>query len=125
MRYVWLTFGWVFVVLGVIGIILPLLPTTPFLLLAAVCFSKGSERLYIWLIDHAHLGPPIQSWRRHGAIATKFKVAAIVFMAASVGLSFLYAVPLYALLMQLAVLGAVSVFILTRPAPPKACEDEA
>lgn len=119
MKYLWLTFGWLFVLLGVIGVFLPLLPTTPFLLLAAICFSRGSQRLYTWLLDHAKLGPPIQEWHRHGAIATRIKTIAVIFMAASVGLSFLYQVPTYALLIQLLILSGVSIFILTRPAPPK------
>lgn len=119
-RYIWLIFGWVFVALGVIGIVLPLLPTTPFLLVAAACFSRGSPRLLAWLLDHAHLGPPVHAWRAHGAIATRFKAAALVFMAASVGLSFLYNVPKTGLIVQIVILSAVSIFILSRPAsPPK------
>jgi len=118
MRYVWLTFGWVFVLLGAAGIILPLLPTTPFLLLAAFSFSRGSPRLYNWLIEHAHLGPPVRQWQRHGAIATKFKWMAMIFILASVGLSFVYGVPFYAFVVQVTILTGVSFFILTRPAPP-------
>jgi len=117
-RFLWLAVGWLFVALGVIGIVLPLLPTTPFLLLAAFSFSRGSPRLLNWLLDHAHLGPPVHQWRAHGAIATRFKVAALVFMAASVGLSLLYGVPKAGLIIQVVILSGVSVFLITRPAPP-------
>jgi len=123
-RYIWLSFGWLFVALGVVGIVLPLLPTTPFLLVAAFCFSRGSPRLLAWLLDHAHLGPPVRAWQAHGAIATRFKVAALVFMTVSVGLSFLYGVPQTGLIIQIAILSCVSIFILSRPAPPAEREEE-
>ncbi len=55
--------GHVSVALGVAGIFLPVLPTTPFLLLAAICYAKGSEKLYNWLIEHAHLGLYIKDFR--------------------------------------------------------------
>jgi len=116
--YFWLIFGWVFVALGVVGILLPLLPTTPFLLLAAYCFSRGSPKLLAWLLEHAHLGPPIHQWRAHGAIGTRVKVLALAFMAGSVGLSFLYGVPQMGLIIQVTILSCVSLFLVTRPVPP-------
>ncbi len=120
MRFVWLTFGWAALALGVLGAFLPLLPTVPFLLLAGVCFSKGSEELHQWLLNHEKFGPPIKEWREHGAIATRVKLMSMAFILASIGLSFLYEVPLTGLIVQLVVLSCVSFFILTRPAPPRA-----
>jgi hypothetical protein len=58
MKYIWIGLGWLFVLLGVAGIVLPLLPTTPYLLLAAICFSRGSQRMHDWLVNHPTLGPP-------------------------------------------------------------------
>lgn len=110
--------GLVALLLGLIGIPLPLLPTTPFLLLAAFCFSQSSERLHDWLMSHPRLSPPIKDWQRHGAISRKGKVlAAIAMLAALVG-SIAFGAPAGAVIMQIVVLIGVSLFIFTRPSPP-------
>lgn len=119
MRYIWMTFGWAALALGVIGAFLPLLPTVPFLLLAAFCFSKGSDALHDWLLQHERFGPPILEWRQHGAIATRVKIMAMAFIMASVGLSLLYGVPTTGFIVQIVILSCVSAFILTRPVPPR------
>lgn len=115
MRLVWLAAGWTALGTGVVGIFLPLLPTTPFLLLAAIAFAKASPRFHAWLTGHPRLGPPIEAWRRSGAISPRAKAAAMVMLAASVGLSVALAVPVWALAAQVAVILAVAAFLLTRP----------
>jgi uncharacterized membrane protein YbaN (DUF454 family) len=77
MRYVYLALGLVFVALGVIGIFLPVLPTTPFLILAAACFARSSPRLENWLLDHPRFGPMLRAWREHGAIPRQAKLTAL------------------------------------------------
>ncbi|MEM7078172.1 MAG: YbaN family protein [Pseudomonadota bacterium] len=114
MKFLWVSAGWISVSLGVIGIFLPLLPTTPFLLLGAFCFSKGSEKLHTWLIEHPRLGPPILQWRQHRAISRRIKWVATVTMLALFLLSAAMQVPLWALGTQAAVLVCVSAFIWTR-----------
>jgi hypothetical protein len=72
--------AWVFVVLGAIGVALPLLPTTPFILLAAFCFSKSSERFHQRLLEHKLFGQIISDWQRHGVIRLKTKWVSTVTM---------------------------------------------
>lgn len=84
-RYFFVVSGFFFLLLGLIGIILPILPTTPFLLLAALCFSKGSEKFYGWLMTHPVLSPPILDWQRHRAIRTPYKIMATAMMLVSCG----------------------------------------
>jgi uncharacterized protein len=115
MRLIWQGVGWTSLTVGVIGIVLPLLPTTPFLLLAAWAFSKSSERLHAWLLNHPKLGPPIVQWHRYGVIPNRAKAVAILAISLSFsGMLFLGA-PTWALTLQFLVLAAVSWFILTRP----------
>ncbi len=63
--------------LGLLGIALPLLPTTPFLLLSATCYFRGSDKLYCWLMAHPTLGPYIQNFREEKAISIRVKVISV------------------------------------------------
>ena len=92
-RYTLLAIGWLSVLLGVIGIFVPVLPTTPVLLLAAACFVRSSRRFYLWLVNHKHLGPWIRDYLEGNGIPLKGKVYAIGLMWASIGLS-CYLVPM-------------------------------
>ena len=108
--------GWIFFGLGTIGAFLPLLPTTPFILLAAYFFSKGSPRIYNWLINLKYFGPRIKDWNQHGAIDTKSKIIASILMAVILG-TFMWATA-YELWLKWAlalVLTSVAIFINTRP----------
>ena len=78
MRQIYFVIGVFFVAVGVVGAFLPVLPTTPFLVLALACFSRSSPRLENWLLNHEQFGPPLRAWREHGAIPRKAKFMALV-----------------------------------------------
>ena len=75
-KWIYLSAGWGFIALGVVGIFLPVLPTTPFILLAAWCFSKGSERLHHWLLTHPRFGPMVRDWEESRVIRLRAKLLA-------------------------------------------------
>lgn len=102
---------------GMAGIVLPLVPTTPLLLLAALCFARASPRLEMWLVEHPRLGPPIRDWRAERAISARGKVLSVATIGATLGLSLWLQLPVAVLLIQAGVLGAVALFIVTRPQP--------
>ena len=83
MRLVWLLFGGLSLALGAIGAFLPLLPTVPFVLLAAFCFARGHPPFEAWLLNHPAFGPPIADWRARGAISRRGKRAALLAFGAS------------------------------------------
>ncbi|OED49481.1 YbaN family protein [Leisingera sp. S232] len=115
MRFLYAGLGLFFVALAVVGIVLPLVPTVPFLLLAAFCFANSSDRLHNWILAHNTFGPMITDWRDQGAIRPNAKKAATLSIAAVFGLSLLIGVPAYVLGIQAIVLSAVLTFIWTRP----------
>ena len=117
-RLTWLVVGLVALALGAIGIALPLLPTTPFILLAAFAFAQSSEKLHQWLLDHNVFGPLIDNWQQHGAISRRTKVVSVVSMAALPLISAAMKAPAVVIVVQAVVLGAVAAFVLTRPLPP-------
>jgi hypothetical protein len=80
-RLLWAAAGVLSLVIGIVGIFLPLLPTTPFVLLAAFCFSRGSERCERWLLTHPRLGPIVRDWRAERAVPLRAKQLAWLMMA--------------------------------------------
>lgn len=76
--------------LGILGIFLPLLPTTPFVLLSAACFARASPRLHAWLLANRTFGPLILEWERHRSIPYRAKVTAIVMMTVTFGASIIF-----------------------------------
>ncbi len=119
LRFVVMGAGWVSLSLGIVGVFLPLLPTTPFVLLAAYCFSKSSARLHHWLIQQPQLGPMIHNWEQHGSISKRAKITATVAMIIlfTISLTLLSIGMVYKVLL-VGIAAAVLAFIWTRPLPP-------
>jgi len=115
MRTLWFLFGAFFLVVGFVGIFVPLLPTVPFLLLTAVCFARSSDEWHRWLVEHPRFGPPIKDWQRSGAIRRRAKWMATASVAAAFGISILLGVTTYALGLQAVALVGVMIFIWSRP----------
>lgn len=118
MRALWLALGGMFLGLGLLGVVLPVLPTTPFLLLAAGCFARSSPRLHGWLLGHRLFGPPIRNWEENGAISRRSKRLAVVSMVAVLGLSVMLGVSWKVLLAQAVLIALGAAFVLTRPDGP-------
>lgn len=106
--------------LAVLGIVLPVLPTTPFVLLSALCFSHSSPRLNQKLLASPLFGPVIAHWRDHGAISAPAKRTAIIALAATFLVSFGLRFPVPVLIVQALALVCVGAFIASRPSPPSA-----
>lgn len=118
MRVIWATMGILALCFGTVGIVLPLVPTVPFLLLAAFCFAQSSPALHDWLLTHRVFGPPIADWRAGGAIRRSAKWAATGSIGLVFAISLLVGVGWIILLIQAHVLAAVLLFIWTRPDVP-------
>lgn len=114
-RAVWFTIGAFALALGAIGVVLPLLPTTPFVILAAFAFGRSSPRLAHRLETNATFGPIIADWRDNGAIATRFKVIALLMMSALFLMSVIMSLPGHVLLIQAICMAGAAAFILSRP----------
>ena len=126
-RLLVLGIGWFFVVLGGIGIILPVPPTTPFLLISLWAFSVSSPRLHQWLYTHPRLGPWLVAWSRYHVIPLKAKILAVTMMISSWVYVTFYVAETWALPIMLGVImTTVFAYILTKPStvPPDANRNE-
>jgi len=102
--------------LGIIGIVLPLLPTTPFLLLSAACFAKSSDKFYQWLITHPWFGQYIENYRSGRGIPMKVKISTIALLWLSMGSSIVFFVDFFpAKIMMVTIALCVSCYLITRP----------
>jgi uncharacterized membrane protein YbaN (DUF454 family) len=116
-RLLYLGIGYAGLVLAVLGVALPLIPTVPFLLIAAWAFARSDSQLLERIHRHRHFGPLLRTWQTERAIPTRAKVAAMLMMVGSwTMVAVTVSNPLLSLVLG-ALLGAVALYILTRPAP--------
>lgn len=109
----WLA-GTLSLVLGLIGVVLPGLPTTPFVLLAAACYAKASPRLHAWLLNHRLSGPLLRDWEAHRSLSRRTKTVAVVSMALMVSLSIWSLRGRLVLQLVLLVLGLIGAWVVLR-----------
>jgi uncharacterized membrane protein YbaN (DUF454 family) len=91
-RHVLITAGTLFLILGIVGVFLPVLPTTPFLLLAAACYARGSSRFYSWLMNNRLFGTYIRNYREGRGLPPRVKVIVIILLWVTIGYSAAFAV---------------------------------
>lgn len=115
-RVMWLYLGHLCVGLGILGVFLPILPTTPFILLASACYSRGSERFHQWLLNHPVFGPSLRDWQKARVIRPRAKIVASLSIFFAIGMVFASEkIPLYGKAGMVGVVLPVWIFIVTRP----------
>lgn len=118
-RWLYLSAGWVVLGLAVLGIFLPVLPTTPLVLLAAWCFSRSSKRLHRWLLDHPSFGPLVGEWEAHSVIPMPAKILATAMVIPLVGYAVLFdGVPGWARIPTALLVAWGMGFVWTKPSRP-------
>jgi uncharacterized protein len=115
LRIVWIAGGTLSVGIGIAGLVLPLVPTTPFVILAAWCFARSSPELRERLVNSRMLGPSLRDWERERAIARRAKVSASVLFACLVVLSVALQFPTWIVALQALAAAGVLLFLWTRP----------
>lgn len=119
MRALYFTLGWLFFALGIIGVLLPVVPTTPFMLLALWAFSRSSDRFHYWLYHHRLFGPPLQQWSEHRVIPLYAKILSVSFMSISfVMMLFFSPLILWVKLVIATLMLYGAWFILSKPSKP-------
>ena len=114
-RHLWTAAGLIALAIGIIGAFLPILPTTPLVLLAAFCFGKGSPRLRAWITSHPRFGAAIEDWEATGAIPPKVKIFSCTVMAVTFITSALLGLSPVALAAQGVLMGIGAIYVITRP----------
>ncbi|MFC7300565.1 YbaN family protein [Cognatiluteimonas weifangensis] len=116
-RWAWWLLAYAALGLGLVGIVLPGLPTVPLVLLAAYAAARGSRRLHRWLLAHRQFGPVIRDWQAQGAVSRRGKRLATAMMSACAAILFLTAPQVWMAATGTAIMAAVALWLWTRPEP--------
>ena len=116
-KTIYLLAGLLSLLLGLIGAFLPILPTVPFILLAAFCFARGYPPLYHWLRDRSLFASVLQDWERERAVSRSAKRKALTMIALSFALALYFAPSVWLKLLLLLIGFSVATFMATRPEP--------
>lgn len=117
-RWAWWLLAWTSLGLGLLGVVLPGLPTVPFILVAAWAAMRGSPRLHAWLLAHPRFGPMIRNWQEHGAVTRRSKVLAIATMAICAVILFLVSPMRWVAMGATGIMAIVAAWLWLRPEPP-------
>jgi len=120
LRWAWWLLAWLSLGLGVVGVVLPGLPTVPFILLSAYAAARGSRKLHARLLAHPAFGPMIRDWQRSGAVSRRAKRLAVAMMALAAVIMFLTAPRWWMAAIGTAIMAVVAAWLWTRPEPPAA-----
>lgn len=120
LSWIYIGLGWIAFALGAIGAFLPILPTTPFMILAAYFFSRGSDKLHAWLLARPFIGSGIRDWEEHRMIRKRPKIIASLLIVGLFSYTLIFvSVPIW-IKVTVALIGvSVLTFILTRPSMPR------
>ena len=119
LRWILICCGWCCIAVGVVGIFVPLLPTVPFLLLAAACFTRSSKRFHSWLLEHSHLGPLVRDYLISGGIPLRAKRVAIGMVWVSFPVSvFLFAQAVWLKIVLLSIASVITLYLMQLPTAP-------
>ena len=117
MRWAWWLLAWTALGVGVIGIVVPGLPTVPFVLLSAYAAARGSDRLHAWLLAHRRFGPMIRDWQAQGAVSRRAKWLATAMMAAAGVVMFLTAPEWWMAATGTGIMAVTAAWLWARPEP--------
>ena len=117
LRWAWWLLAWSSLALGIVGVVVPGLPTVPFVLLSAYAAARGSARLHAWLLAHRRFGPMIRDWQAHGAVSRRAKWLATTMMALAALLMFLTAPRWWMAATGTAIMATVALWLWRRPEP--------
>ncbi len=115
MRLIWILVGAIALILAIIGLVLPVMPTVPFVIISAYCFAKGYPKVYQWMLRNKYFGPIIRDWQERGAISRRTKWITTISLIAALILAYaIHLAPVW-IVIEGVIFAIILVFVWTRP----------